>query len=127
MPKIYSAVKLPETAVKIIKDQNIELDMHDELTTPEIDVIIDRVKDADGLITGVNVQAPAEVIQANMRKVGAGDSYSMKLSRVYFRLKATIQVKPLMINMPIFNEYENNMDTKTDWCTYEIDTVRGYN
>lgn len=69
----------------------------------------------------------AEVIQANMRKVGAGNSYSMKLSRVYFRLKATIQVKPLMINMPIFNEYENNMDTKTDWCTYEIDTVRGYN
>ena len=69
----------------------------------------------------------AEVIQANMRKVGAGDSYSMKLSRVYFRLKATIQVNPLMINMPIFNEYENNMDTKTDWCTYEIDTVRGYN
>ena len=77
MPKIYSAVKLPETAVKIIKDQNIELDMHDELTTPEIDVIIDRVKDADGLITGVNVQAPAEVIQANtglkvIANVGSG-------------------------------------------------------
>lgn len=77
MPKIYSAVKLPETAVKIIKDQNIELDMHDELTTPEIDVIIDRVKDADGLITGVNVQAPSEVIQANtglkvIANVGSG-------------------------------------------------------
>lgn len=77
MPKIYSAVKLPETAMKIIKDQNIELDMHDELTTPEIDVIIDRVKDADGLITGVNVQAPAEVIQANtglkvIANVGSG-------------------------------------------------------
>lgn len=77
MQKIYSAVKLPETAVKIIKDQNIELDMHDELTTPEIDVIIDRVKDADGLITGVNVQAPAEVIQANtglkvIANVGSG-------------------------------------------------------
>ena len=65
MPKIYSAVKLPETAVKIIKDQNIELDMHDELTTPKTEVIIDRVKGADGLITGVNVQTPAEVIQAN--------------------------------------------------------------
>lgn len=77
MPKIYSAVKLPETAVKIIKDHNIELDMHDELTTPEIDVIIDRVKGADGLITGVNVQAPAEVIQANtglkvIANVGSG-------------------------------------------------------
>ena len=77
MVKIYSAVKLPETAVKIIKDQNIELDMHDELTTPEIDVIIDKVKVADGLITGVNVQAPAEVIQANtdlkvIANVGSG-------------------------------------------------------
>ncbi|CAD2071237.1 putative 2-hydroxyacid dehydrogenase [Jeotgalicoccus coquinae] len=77
MPKIYSAVKLPETAVKIIKDQNIELDMHDELTTPKTEVIIDRVKGADGLITGVNVQAPAEVIQANtglkvIANVGSG-------------------------------------------------------
>lgn len=77
MPKIYSAVKLPETAVKIIKDQNIELDMHDELTTPKTEVIIDRVKGADGLITGVNVQTPAEVIQANtdlkvIANVGSG-------------------------------------------------------
>lgn len=34
MTKIYSAVKLPESAIKIIADQNIELDMHNELTTP---------------------------------------------------------------------------------------------
>lgn len=77
MAKIYSAVKLPESAVKIIKDQNIELDMHDELTTPETDVMVEKVKDADGLITGVNVQAPAEVIQANpdlkvIANVGSG-------------------------------------------------------
>lgn len=77
MAKIYSAVKLPETAVKIIKDQNIELDMHDELTTPKTDVIVEKVKGVDGLITGVNVQAPAEVIQANpdmkvIANVGSG-------------------------------------------------------
>lgn len=77
MTKIYSAVKLPETAVKIIKDQNIELDMHDELTTPKPDEIAEKVKDADGLITGVNVQAPAEVIRANpdlkvIANVGSG-------------------------------------------------------
>lgn len=77
MTKIYSAVKLPETAVKMIKDQNIELDMHDELTTPNVDVMIKRVKGADGLITGVNVQASAEVIQANpdlkvIANVGSG-------------------------------------------------------
>ena len=77
MSKIYSAVKLPESAVKIIKDQNIELNMHDELTTPEQEQIIENIKDVDGLITGVNVQAPAEVINANpdmkvIATVGAG-------------------------------------------------------
>ncbi len=77
MAKIYSAVKLPETAVKIIKDQNIELDMHDELTTPKTDVMVEKIKGVDGLITGVNVQAPAEVIQANpdmkiIANVGSG-------------------------------------------------------
>lgn len=77
MAKIYSAVKLPESAVKIIKDQNIELNMHDELTTPAQKQIIENVKDVDGLITGVNVQAPAEVIHANpamkvIANVGAG-------------------------------------------------------
>lgn len=77
MPKIYSAVKLPDTAVKIIKDQNIELDMHDELTTPDQEQIIEKIKDTDALITGVNVQAPAEVINANpdlkvIANVGSG-------------------------------------------------------
>lgn len=77
MAKIYSAVKLPESAVKIIKDQNIELNMHDELTTPDQEQIIENVKGVDGLITGVNVQAPAEVIHANpamkvIATVGAG-------------------------------------------------------
>ena len=77
MQKIYSAVKLPDTAVKIIKDQNIELDMHDELTTPDQEQIIEKIKNADALITGVNVQAPAEVINANpdlkvIANVGSG-------------------------------------------------------
>jgi hypothetical protein len=27
MPKVYSAVKLPESAVKILKEQNFELDI----------------------------------------------------------------------------------------------------
>lgn len=77
MTKIYSAVKLPESAIKIIANQNIELDMHNELTTPKTAEMIEKVKNADGLITGVNVQAPAEVIQANpdmkvIANVGSG-------------------------------------------------------
>lgn len=69
----------------------------------------------------------AEVIQVNMRHMeGEGSTYSMKLSRVYFQLHATLRVKPLMVTLPIFNDYDNNMDTARDWCTYEVTTVRGY-
>ena len=51
--------------------------MHNELTTPKTTEMIEKVKNADGLITGVNVQAPAEVIQANpdmkvIANVGSG-------------------------------------------------------
>lgn len=65
MPKIYSAVKLPESAVKILKEQNFELDMHDELTTPEEKQIIEKIKDADALITGVNVNVSNAIIDSN--------------------------------------------------------------
>ena len=69
----------------------------------------------------------AEVIQANMRKlIGEGSTYSMAKCQVYFQLTATVRVKPLMITLPIFNDYSNNMETKTDWCTYTIKTTRGY-
>ena len=71
-------------------------------------------------------QRMAEVIQANMRKLTKQTTYSMSKSQLYFKLSATIRVKPLMITLPYFKEYENHMDTKTDWCTYTINTTRGY-
>ena len=97
-----------------------------------------------GLSGGGNVEEDmyrrmGEVIQSNMRmhngikdytKSSADGSttepYTLKNSRVYFKLEATLRTEPLMIAMPVFNEYSNNMDTKTDWCTYKISTVRGY-
>ena len=69
----------------------------------------------------------AEVIQANIGKqIGEDSGYSLQKSIVYFKMDATVRVKPLMITLPIFNDYSNNMDTKTDWCTYTINTTRGY-
>lgn len=87
-----------------------------------------------GLVEGGNLEKDmylrmAEVIQANMRHhEEIDDSYSMKNAQVYFKLNAVIRVRPLMITLPIFNDpaYENDMDTKTDWCTYTVTTVRGY-
>lgn len=81
-------------------------------------------------ITGANKDAMyqrlAEVIQGNIRHISGDDSYSMKNARLYFRFEAQCRVSPLMISLPHFAEYDNNMDTETDWCTYNISLIRGY-
>lgn len=77
MKKVYSAVKLPQEAIDILEDNEIELTMHDELTTPSEDEIIEKVKDVDALISGVNVEVTSKVIEANenmkiIANIGAG-------------------------------------------------------
>lgn len=69
-----------------------------------------------------------DVIQANMRKVigNAGTDYKLSNAITYFQLNATLRVKPLMIDLPLFSQYDNDLDTKTDWCTYKIKKTRGY-
>lgn len=67
-----------------------------------------------------------DVIQANMREVTKEDSYSLSKSITHFKFSATLRVSPLMVTLPIFNNYETGMDSATDWCTYGITTIRGY-
>ncbi len=68
-----------------------------------------------------------EVMQMNMKQhEGIPSNYSMKKAQVYFELNADVRVKPLMITLPHFAEYKNNLSKNTDWCTYHIRTVRGY-
>lgn len=73
-------------------------------------------------------QRMAEVIQFNIGTLAKNDTYSLTKSRLYFKLNAELRVSPLMIALPFFSydEYQNELDTKTDWCTYNISTVRGY-
>lgn len=73
-------------------------------------------------------QRMAEVIQFNIGTLANSDTYSLAKSRLYFELNADLRVSPLMIALPFFSydEYQNELDTKTDWCTYNISTVRGY-
>lgn len=73
----------------------------------------------------------AEVIQTNMRNQEGvpdegEDKYSLKKSRVYFKLNAKMRVKPIMVSLPYFVDYDNDLDTSEDWCTYNISMVRGY-
>lgn len=74
-------------------------------------------------------QRMAEVIQFNIGTMANNTTYSLKNSQMYFKLNAELRVKPLMIALPFFSmdEYSNNLTTETDWCTYKIETVRGYN
>lgn len=90
--KIYSSVKLPEEALELLKDEDVELEMHDELTTPSEQEILEKSKDVDALITGVNVNITSKVIEANknlkiIANIGAGvnniDIESAKENDVY--------------------------------------------
>ncbi len=75
--KVYSAVKLPEETIKTLKDADIELSMFDKLETPSEDEIIEKSKDVDALITGVNVKITPKIIESNknlkiIANIGAG-------------------------------------------------------
>lgn len=73
-------------------------------------------------------QRLAEVVQFNLQGLTGNSGYSLANTQMYFRLTAKLRVSPLMIALPYFSydEYQNELTTKTDWCTYSIDTVRGY-
>lgn len=68
-----------------------------------------------------------DLIQTNMRKVTGSDSYKLENSKTYFTFESTLRVDPLLITLPIFNDYNDEYDsTSTDWCTYKIKKTRGY-
>ena len=63
--KIYSAVKLPQVATKLLDDAGIQYEMHNELSTPSEDEIIEKVAHAEVLISGVNVPVTEKIIRSN--------------------------------------------------------------
>ncbi|MDO5028743.1 MAG: NAD(P)-dependent oxidoreductase [Bacillota bacterium] len=75
--KVYSAVKLPEETIEILKDANIDLKMFDKLDTPTEDQILENINDVEGLISGVNVTITSKIIEASkelkaIANIGAG-------------------------------------------------------
>lgn len=72
-----------------------------------------------------------DLIEANMR-LGAGKSgFDLDKSICYFNISGTLEVKPLLITLPIvYNTVEsdsyNQVRESTNWCTYEISLTRGY-
>ncbi len=69
----------------------------------------------------------ADVIQANMaKKEVEDDNYSLFNSSVYVDIQADVQVKPILLAMPLFADVENNPTSNTNWYTIRYKNVKGY-
>ncbi|MFC3899927.1 2-hydroxyacid dehydrogenase [Aliicoccus persicus] len=75
--KVYSAVKLPEHIINLLNENKHDLMMHDELTTPSQEDMLNHIQDVDAIISGVNTPINAELIKSSPKlkiisNVGAG-------------------------------------------------------
>lgn len=71
-------------------------------------------------------QRTAAVMQMNMVKLTGDSSYSLSKSMIYVKLKAELQVAPLMLQIPMFYNSNNPLLQGSDWRTYEIEIIRGF-
>lgn len=75
--KIYSAAKIPQNLIDKVENEGFEIEFHDELTTPSEDLIMSKTKDADAIISAVNVNITDKIIEnaKNLKviaNIGAG-------------------------------------------------------
>lgn len=68
----------------------------------------------------------SDVIQANMGKITSNENYALANSSAYVEIKATIQVKPTMLALPLFADVKNNPTTNTGWYTIQYKSIKGY-
>lgn len=61
-----------------------------------------------------------------MRLAKNDDEYVLNKSSIYVNINATVQVKPVMLALPLFADVQNNPKTNTDWHTIEYKDIRGY-
>lgn len=67
-----------------------------------------------------------DVIQANMRKATNSSEYSLTKTQVYFKIETKLRVDPLMLTLPYYTDYVDDPTLKDDWCTFSVETIRGY-
>lgn len=67
-----------------------------------------------------------EVMQANMRIYTSDDTYSMEKAQVYFQMSADLRVKPLMMTLPFFEEYNVDTESSNGWNSFGLKMYRGY-
>lgn len=70
----------------------------------------------------------ADVIQVNMGRTPAykDKTYRLSNSAVYVEMTATVQVKPILLAIPIFSEVAENPSADQKWYTFKYKAIRGY-
>ena len=66
----------------------------------------------------------ADVVQCNMQL--QKEDFNMKNSVVYVETTATVQVKPLLLALPLFEGIEKNPKDSTNWYTIKYKGIKGY-
>ena len=70
-----------------------------------------------------------DLIEGNVELMG-GESFDLEKSQCYFQLTGDIHVKPLLLELPIVENYEAadsaSLLNNTGWCTYHLKVIRGY-
>ena len=71
----------------------------------------------------------ADVIQVNLSqkmKHPVGDKFLMSKAYTYARISADIEVKPLLITVPLIADTIKNDATNTNWYKFKYSGIRGY-
>ncbi len=71
----------------------------------------------------------ADVIQANMRKIGGENASGFLLSKsqVYYKIDAKVKIEPLMLKLPInSSSVGDTLEEIGEWNTMGVTMVRGY-
>lgn len=59
-----------------------------------------------------------------------GEAFDLSKSQCYFQLTGDVQVKPLLLKLPMVTNYSgadaSQLFESTDWCSYSLNVVRGY-
>jgi len=67
-----------------------------------------------------------DLIQLNMQQVTGNASYQLSDAHTHFELNAKLRVDPLLVDIPFFNEYNEELKDSTGWLEYNVSTIRGY-
>lgn len=68
-----------------------------------------------------------DVIQANMSQlITDNKEYQLSKAITQYKMNYTLTVKPLVLNLGVYNEYKNNPAALTEWRTFSGVLVNGY-